>query len=103
MLIEAPYRVGDTVTFKLNSGEEIVGKLTEETDQGFKIKTPLTLVMNGQGLGLQQFLFTGDPDKGYLFKKESIMVITKTIKQFAELYQQQTSSIITAPPNLKVK
>ena len=37
MLIEAPYKVGDTVTFKLNSGEEIVGKLTEENEKGFKI------------------------------------------------------------------
>lgn len=102
MLIEAPYKNGDVVTFKLTSGEELVGKLTEENNDSFKVKTPLTLVMNGQGLGLQQYLFTGEPDKAYTFKKDSVMVLTKTIKQFADLYTQQTSSIVTAPPNLKV-
>ena len=103
MLIEAPYKIGDVVTFKLTSGEELVGKLTEESDNNVKIKTPLTLVMGGKGLGLQQYLFTGEPDKAYTFKKESLMVITKTVKQFADLYQQQTSGIVTAPPNLQVK
>ena len=102
MLIEAPYKHGYVVTFKLTSGEELVGKLTEENNDSFKVKTPLTLVMNGQGLGLQQYLFTGEPDKAYTFKKDSVMVLTKTIKQFADLYTQQTSSIVTAPPNLKV-
>jgi len=97
MLIETPYKNGDTVTFKLNSGEELVGKLQEEKADSFMIKTPLTLVMNGQGLGLQQYLFTGEPDKAYEFKKTSITVITKTIKQFADVYQQQTSSIVMAP------
>ena len=103
MLIEAPYKVGDVVTFKLTSGEELVGKLTEESEYNVKIKTPLTLVMGGKGLGLQQYLFTGEPDKAYTFKKESLMVITNTVKQFADLYQQQTSGIVTAPPNLQVK
>ena len=42
MLIEAPYKIGDVVTFKLTSGEELVGKLTEESDNNVKIKTPLT-------------------------------------------------------------
>ena len=100
MLIEAPYKNGDIVTLKLNSGEELVGKLQAEKDDAFMIKTPLTLVMNGQGLGLQQYLFTGEPDKAYEFKKTSITVITKTIKQFADVYQQQTSNIVMAPAGL---
>ena len=93
-------QTGKIYTLKLNSGEELVGKLQEEKDDAFMIKTPLTLVMNGQGLGLQQYLFTGEPDKAYEFKKTSITVITKTIKQFADVYQQQTSNIVMAPAGL---
>lgn len=100
MLIEAPYKNGDIVTIKLSSGEELVGKLEEEKADSYRVKTPLTLVMSQQGVGLQQYLFTGDPEKAYDFKHANVMTITKTIKQFAEAYQQQTSGIVTAPAGL---
>ena len=103
MLIEAPYKQHDVVTIKLKTGEELIAKLTEETSDYVNVKTPLTLVMSPKGLALQQFLFTGDPDKGYKFPKDSIILITKTIKQFADTYSTQTSGIVTAPPNLQVK
>ena len=35
MLIETPYKNGDTVSLKLSSGEEIVGRLEEETPTKF--------------------------------------------------------------------
>ena len=100
MLIEAPYKNGDIVTLKLNSGEELVGKLVEEKEDAYKIKTPLTLVMSQQGVGLQQYLFTAEADKAHLFPKSSITIITKTMKQFADAYQQQTSGLVTAPAGL---
>jgi len=100
MLIDTPYKNGDTVTLKLKTGEELIGRLDEETSDYYKIKTPLTLVMGAQGLGLQQFLFTGQPDKAYKFPKDSVIVITKTIDQFAKVYQQQTSGLVTAPAGL---
>ena len=100
MLIEAPYKNGDIVTLKLNSGEELVGKLEEEIAEGYKIKTPLTLVMAQQGMGLQQYLFTAEANKSHLFKKTSVTIITKTMKQFAEAYQNQTSGLVTAPAGI---
>ena len=100
MLIETPYKNGDVVTIKLKTGEELVGKLIEETSDSVKVKTPLTLVMSQQGVGLQQFLFTADPEKSYTFHNDAIIVITKTISQFAEAYQQQTSGLVTAPAGL---
>ena len=38
MLIEAPYKVGDNVSFKLSSGEEIVARLESETDRSYTLK-----------------------------------------------------------------
>lgn len=103
MLIEAQYKVEDTITIKLSTGEELVAKLKEENENVIKVKTPLTLVMGPKGLGLQQFLFTADPDKIFTFKQSNIIMVTKTVKQFADVYQTQTSGIVTAPPNLQVK
>jgi hypothetical protein len=100
MLIETPYKNGDVVTLKLNSGEELVGKLIEENEDVYRIKTPLTLVMSQQGVGLQQYLFTAESDKTHSFKKSSVTIITKTMKQFADAYQTQTSGLVTAPAGL---
>ena len=58
MLIETPYKVGDVVTIKLTSGEELVGKFEASDDTQIKINKPLTLVASEKGIGLQQFLFT---------------------------------------------
>jgi len=100
MLIEAPFKNGDVVTLKLTSGEELVGKLVEEKADAYKIKTPLTLVMSPQGVGLQQYMFTVEADKAHLFPKSSVTIISKTMKQFADAYQQQTSGLVTAPASL---
>lgn len=100
MLINTPHKAGDIVTIKLFSGEELVGKLQEETDSIIKIKTPLTLVMSQQGLGLQQYLFTVDPDLPLPLERRAVVTITKTHEQFAKAYQERTSGLVTAPAGM---
>ena len=55
MLIETPYKVGDVITIKLTSGEELVGKFEADDDTKIKVNKPLTLVAGQKGIGLQQF------------------------------------------------
>ena len=43
MLIEKPYSVGDTVTFKTVAGEEVVARVTDVKDDSIKIKKHLFL------------------------------------------------------------
>ena len=45
MLIEAPYKYGDTVSLKLSSGEEIVARLDSETPTEYTLKKPMVLIM----------------------------------------------------------
>jgi len=56
MLIEPAYKVGDVITIKLTSGEELVGKFEADDDKTIKVNKPLTLVASEKGIGLQQFL-----------------------------------------------
>ena len=58
MLIEAPYKVGDTVSIKLSSGEEMVCRLEEENDTHVVVKQPMMLVAGKNGAGLAPFMFT---------------------------------------------
>ena len=62
MIIEAPYKVGDTVSFKLSSGEEIIARLIEETGTTYKLGKPMVLIAQQQGLGLAPFMFSVSPD-----------------------------------------
>ena len=40
MLIEAPYTVGDTVSIKLSSGEEVVARLEAESGDKITVVKP---------------------------------------------------------------
>ena len=58
MLVENVYKEGDTVSIKITSGEEVVGRLVEETPSHVKLKKPMMVVMSGQGIGLAPYMFT---------------------------------------------
>ena len=93
MLIENCYKIGDVVTIKLKSGEELVGRVDADDEKAIKVNTPLTLVANEKGIGLQQFLFTADITKSYVIKHEAITLVTATRPEFTEAYNKQTSSL----------
>ena len=100
MLIKPAYKLGDVITIKLTSGEELVGKFEADDDKTIKVNKPLTLVASEKGIGLQQFLFTADIDKSYTIKHQAITLIHKTRSEFAEAYTKQTSSIVQAPAGM---
>lgn len=94
MIIETPYKKGDIVSLKLSSGEELVGKFEDETDQQIKIKNPLVLSMvpNG-GVGLAPYMMTVDPKSVFKFKSSAVTCVLKTVDDTAKSYIQATSGI----------
>ena len=94
MLIETPYKVGDTVSIKLTSGEELIGRLDEESTDTFVLSKPLMVVAGQQGLGLAPFMFTVNPDAKFKIKSTSIVCVIKTADDMAKQYIQSTTGII---------
>jgi hypothetical protein len=96
MLIETPYKVNDVVSLKLSSGEEIVGKLIEETSDTVTIAKPLMLAQTQQGMGLAPYMFTVDPEKAQLkFNERNIITVSKTMETMAKQYIQSTTGLVT--------
>lgn len=96
MLIETPYKENDIVSIKLSSGEEIVGKLVEETSDGFTISKPLMLAQTPKGMGLAPYMFTVDPEKAQLkFNEKNVITVTKTMETMAKQYIQSTTGLVT--------
>lgn len=85
--------IGEVVTIKLTSGEEIISKLVDNTDNHYKISKPLILHMTQEGLGMIPFLFTVNPDKDIKIYKNSVVVIEVTDKEFADQYLHSTTGI----------
>ena len=93
MLIETPYKNGDTITIKTSAGEEIVARLVEETDKTVKVHKPMAIMATQQGIGLGPFAFTIGQDADVVLNKSVVLMIAKTEKEMASQYTQNTTGI----------
>jgi hypothetical protein len=93
MLIEAPYKVGDNVSFKLSSGEEIIGRLDAEDAKGYTLHKPMVLIAQQEGLGLAPFMFGVSPDAKFILQAHAVSCIAKTETEISKQYTSQTSGI----------
>ena len=93
MLKENLYKEGDTVSFKLSSGEEIVSRLEKEDENSFVLKKPMVLIAGAEGLGLAPFMFSVPADGKFVIKANSVSCVAKTETEIAKQYMAQTSGI----------
>lgn len=93
MLIETPYKVNDTVSFKLSSGEEILARLEAEDEKTFTLRKPMVLIAGKDGLGLAPFMFSVSPDGKFVLQAQSVSCVAKTESEISKQYTAQTSGI----------
>jgi hypothetical protein len=93
MLIETPYKINDTVSLKLSSGEEIVARLEDEDLKSFTVRKPMVLIANEKGLGLAPFMFSVNPEAKFVLQTTSVSCVAKTETEIAKQYTAQTSGI----------
>jgi hypothetical protein len=93
MLIDKGVSIGEVITLKLTSGEELVAKLAEETPTYYKLSRPMVIGMGQQGPGLMPYLFTVNPDKEVKLLKQTITVAEATDEAFAKQFLESTSGI----------
>jgi hypothetical protein len=93
MIIETPYKAGDTVTIKTTGGDELVARFVEENDKTITVSKPLALMATQQGMGLAPFAFTVPVDSKIPLNKTAVLFIVKTEPQMAKSYITSTSGI----------
>ena len=93
MLIDKGVTIGEVVTLKLTSGEEIVAKLVDNGPMHYKLSHPQVIGMGPKGPGLMPYLFTVSPDKEVSLNKGTVVMIEATDKAFADQFSQSTTGI----------
>jgi hypothetical protein len=93
MLINKGVSQGEVITLKLTSGEEIVAKLSEETDTHYRLSRPMVIGQGPQGPGLMPYLFTVSPDRVIGLLKSTVTVAEGTDEMFAKQFLESTSGI----------
>ena len=92
MLVQSPYKANDTVSIKITSGEEIVGRLVEETSEYVRLKKPMMVVAAGQGIGLAPYMFTS-ASEDMSFNKDLIVTMTATVADINTKYLETTTGL----------
>jgi hypothetical protein len=93
MLIDKGVAVGEVVTLKLTSGEELVAKLVDDQVMHYKLSHPMVIAMSPKGPALMPYLFTVDPSKEVRIAKGVVAVVEATDKSFADQFVETTTGI----------
>ena len=87
-------RPGEIISVKLTTGEEVIGKLSEDANDKLVLDRPVVLTAAPQGMALVPYLMTADPETQVIhFGKHHVIATSKTQESLAKQYTQQTTGI----------
>lgn len=95
MLLTKPISVGETVSIKLITGEEIIARLEEDTAEHVKLSKPLAVNIGPQGLGMMPFMFL-NASQTVTIKHSHVLAMGLAKKEAADQYIQGTTGIALA-------
>jgi len=93
MLLNIPYKKGDCISVKLSSGEEVICKLEEETNDSLVVSKPMMIAATQEGLGLAPFMFSVSPSAKFTLKTVNILCVTKSDDEFSKQYLENTTGL----------
>ena len=88
-------KIGDTITLKLASGEEVIGKFTGKADTYISIEKALVLMQGPQGLAFGTFFSTAKQDEPIMIAVDKITSMAHINDKIKEEYKRVFSSIKT--------
>lgn len=94
MLFEnSKFDENDVISIKLISGEEVIGKFINDSNDTVTLDRPLMLAMSQKGIGMAPVLMTVNPDSKLKFTKSAVIVMAKSDDEIAKQYIYQTTGI----------
>jgi hypothetical protein len=88
------YNIGDVVTFKLTSGDEILARFNEETTTEYTLNKPMALLNtpNG-GLGMMAVPVSSNPSDTIVLNKHAVAMHCRCDAELSKLYLEKTTGL----------
>jgi hypothetical protein len=80
-------------TFKLNSGEELIAKVTQAGGDFIVIEEPVSIAPTQQGMQMIPSMFTADPKGEFKLNTSSIAIYAETDDSVRMKYLEATTGI----------
>lgn len=84
---------GKVYTFKLNSGEEVIAKVTKVDGASVSIEDPVSVAPGQHGMGLVPSMFTADPDENAQLNMNCVAIHSVTDESVRMKYIEATTGI----------
>lgn len=85
--------VGQVMTMKLTSGEELVAKVIEASGQFITLSEPVSIIPSQRGVGLQPSMFTAEPDAIVRLNTNNVTLFALTEDGVKMKYIEATTGI----------
>jgi hypothetical protein len=86
-------KTGSVYSWKMNSGEEIIGKVLEVTDTTVTLQEPVSVAPGPQGMGLMPSLFTADNNATYVLNLACVAMMAQTADSVKDKYIEATTGL----------
>jgi len=80
-------------TFKLNSGEELIAKVTQTGGEFITIEEPVSIAPTQQGMQMIPSVFTANPKGEFKLNTTSIAMYAETDDSIKDKYLEATTGI----------
>ena len=84
---------GNIYSFKMNSGEELIGKVTKIEDDCYIVDSPLSTGMTQQGMQLMPAMFTIELNAEVIISMDSVAIVGNPREDVADAYRESTTGI----------
>jgi hypothetical protein len=93
--VENKYNVDDILSFKLVTGDEVLGKVAKIDTDSYELNKPCIVVTSSEGIGLIQAMFGLDPDL------ENLTLMDNHIVMMCRTHEKMRDHYITVTTNTR--
>ena len=91
--MQTTLKVNEVFTFKLNSGEELIAKVTHTEGDFITIAEPVSIAPGQQGMQMIPSMFTANPKGKFTLNNTSISLYAETDDNIRMKYLEATTGI----------
>ena len=80
-------------TIKMNSGEELIAKVIQATENFIQVSEPVSIAPGPQGMGMIPSMFTADPTSEVRINTNNVAIVALTDDSIKIKYIEATTGI----------